>query len=228
MVVYGQSPQERIVTDDQGLDFLSLPRAIRDVIYSKVVVKSNSPVGAESRFTKPFYKDAIAWRSLSFAGTCRKVWNESLEVYLALNTFEFFYIRPFLEFLEQIGVRGRRLLTMLKWHHHWRSRPFIVLRLLRSCRNLQGLEVSARVTLIGRKGFWFGVPFLHAKSFFLGDNKKILFGQAIAFGKIVTENESIPNLLAKDAFGVYIERSLRSLTDNLKKVKWELSGHYNR
>ncbi len=109
LVVYGQPSEARHVTDEQGLDFLSFPREIRDNIYSFILVKPTF-IGSESKFTKPFYRDAIAWRNLAFAGSCRQIWNESLRVYLAQNGFEFFYIRPFLEFLEEIGIRGRRLL----------------------------------------------------------------------------------------------------------------------
>ena len=221
LVVYGQPAEAQRVSDDQGLTFLSFPRVIRDNIYSKIFIKSTF-IGSQTKFTKPFYKDAIAWRNLAFAGSCRQVWNESLRVYLVGNGFEFFYIRPFLEFLEKIGICGRRLLQHIRWNHHARSRPFIVLRYLRSCRNLLTLQVFARVTTKDRKRFWWGVPLLNAKSFFLSKHARIEFGAAQGFGKGADVNEEPPE------FSAMTTLSLATLTDNLKKVKWEVSGHYER
>jgi hypothetical protein len=106
------------------------------------------------------------------AGTCRQIWNESLVVYILRNSFEFHYIRPFLEFLEKIGVRGRRLLTNVRWCHHARSMPFIVIRLLRSCTNLRNLEVCARIGVKERPGFQYRLPLLHARRFFLTDYQR--------------------------------------------------------
>ena len=227
LVVYGEPRETRTVKDEQGLEFLSFPREIRDTIYGFLLVKPTF-IGAETKLTKPFYKDAIAWRHLAFAGSCRKIWNESLRVYLARNGFEFFFIRPFLEFIEKIGIRGRRLLTRLRWHHHWKSRPFIVLRYLRSCTALETLAVFARVLIKGRKNFWWGVPLLNARAFFLGTHKKIEFGTAQGFGKGAVADEEPPNFGAKTACGQYETRSLVSLSENLKRVKWEVSGHYKR
>lgn len=223
LVLYGQSAKARTVSDDQGLDFLSFPQKVRDSIYSFIFVKPTF-IGSGVKFTKPFYRDVITWRNLAFAGTCRQIWNESLKVYLASNGFEFFYIRPFLEFLEKIGIRGRRLLTNVRWHHHKRSRPFIVLRYLRSCTALQTLRIFARVTVENRKNFWWGVPLLNAKMFFLSDYHKIEFGTAQAFGKVAEAREVPPD------FGANIPEthSLVTLSENLRKVKWEVSGEYKR
>ena len=227
LVVYGETPEARRVSDEQGLDFLSFPREIRDVIYSFVCVKPNF-IGSETKFTKPFYKDAIAWRNLPFAGSCRQIWNESLIVYLVQNGFEFFYIRPFLEFLEKIGIRGRQLLRNLIWHHHWKSRPFIVLRYLRSCTDLRTLKIFARVTMKDRKRFWWGVPLKDAKRFFLTDHTKIQFGTARGFGKGTQAPENPPDFGGKTASGDFETKSLASLSNNLKLVKWEVSRKYKR
>ena len=226
LVIYGQSADAGRVTDDQGIDFLSFPRKVRDNIYSFISTKP-SFIGCDTKFTKPFYRDAIAWRNLDFAGSCRQIWNESLRVYLANNGFEFYYIRPFLEFLEKIGIRGRRLLTNIRWHHHKKSRPFIVLRYLRSCTALQTLRVFARVTVKERKKFWWGVPLLNAKDFFLTKHSKIEFGTAQGFGKGAEVDEEPPDLGAK-ASGWFETGSLVTLSENLKKVKWEVSGSYKR
>lgn len=227
LVVYGESAEARRVTDDKGLDFLGLPREVRDNIYSFIFVKPKF-IGSETKFTKPFYRDAIAWRNLAFARSCRQIWNESLRVYLARNGFEFFYIRPFLEFLEKIGICGRRLLKNVRWHHHKSSRPFIVLRYLRSCTTLRTLEVFARVTIKDRKNFWWGVPLLNAKRFFLTNQTKIEFGTAQGFGKGAEVHEEAPDFGVKTANGVFETRSLATLSENLKKVKWEVSGDYKR
>lgn len=151
-------------------------------MYSLIFVKPTF-IGAETKITKPFYIDAITWRNLAFAGTRRQIWNESLRVYPVKNGFEFFYIRPFLEFLEKIGICGRRLLRNIRWHHHKKSRPFIVLIYLRSCTALQTLEVFVRVTTKNRKKFCWGVPLLNAKRFFLSNHTKTDFGKAQGFGK---------------------------------------------
>lgn len=145
MVLYGQAPGSHLASDDHGLNFLGFPREIRDNIYSQLCVKPTF-IGADSKFTKPFWRDAMKWRHLDFAIACRKIWEESFHIYLEENSFELFYIRPFLEFVEKIGIRGRRLLREIRWHHHARSRPFIVLRYLRSCIQLRTLDVFARVT----------------------------------------------------------------------------------
>lgn len=216
-----------MVSDDHGIEFLSFPREIRDNIYAQICVKPNR-IGAGSRCTKPFWRDAIAWRNPDFAGTCRTIWNESLRVYLRENGFEFFYIRPFLEFVEKIGIRGRRLLTDVRWHHHARSNPFIVARYLRSCTNLRTLEIFARVRVKGRKYFWYGVPLRHARRFFLDNYTTIGFGQEELFGKSKEGDEVIPDLRLKNEWGDYAEKSLQTLSANLRKVKWEISGEYER
>ena len=227
LIVYGQPAEKRTVKDEKGLEFLSFPREIRDIIYGFIFVKPTF-IGSDTKFTKPFYRDAISWRNLAFAGSCRQIWNESLRVYLVKNGFEFFYIRPFLEFLEKIGIRGRRLLRRLRWHHHKRSTPFIVLRYLRSCTALKTLNIFARVTVKGRKNFWWGVPLLNAKEFFLSTHNKIKFGTAEGFGKGAEIDEEPPNFGAKTASGVYEDRSLATLSESLKKVKWKVSAVYKR
>ena len=227
LIVYGQPEEARTVTDEQGLEFLSFPREIRDNIYAFIFVKPTF-IGSGTMFTKPFYRDAISWRNLAFAGSCRRIWNESLKVYLANNGFEFFYIRPFLEFLEKIGIQGRQLLRRLRWHHHKKSRPFIVLRYLRSCTALETLDVFARVTIKGRKNFRWGVPLLNAKEFFLSNHSKIEFGTAQGFGKGAEIDDEPPSFGAKTALGEYETPSLATLSGNLKKVVWEVSGVYKR
>ena len=227
LVLYHATARPSIVSDDKGIDFLGFPREIRDEIYSHIFVKATR-IGAESKFTKPFWRDAIRWRNHSLAGTCRQIWNESLVVYLLRNGFEFYYIRPFLEFLEKIGIRGRRLLTDVQWYHHARSRPFIVIRLLRSCTNLRNLDVSARVRVKERPGFQYRVPFLHARRFFLANYSRISFGDATPFGIFGDAEEAIPDLRLKLVTGEYEQRALRTLSENLKKVKWEIAGKYKR
>ena len=227
LVLYHATARPTTVSDDKGIDFLGFPREIRDEIYSHIFVKATR-IGAESKFTKPFWRDAIRWRNHSLAGTCRQIWNESLVVYLLRNGFEFYYIRPFLEFLEKIGLRGRRLLTDVQWYHHARSRPFIVIRLLRSCTNLRNLEVSARVRVKERPGFQYKVPFLHARRFFLANYSRISFGDATPFGTFGDAEEAIPDLRLKLVTGEYEQRALRTLSENLKKVKWEIAGKYKR
>lgn len=79
---------------------------------------------------------------------------------------------------------------------------------------------------MGRPGFWYGVPFLNARQFFLGQHMSIEFGQALAFGKTKAD-EIIPDLRSKTGRD-YDEMSLYTLWENLCKFKWEISGHYKR
>ena len=227
LVLYDTSARTTTVSDDKGLDFFGFPREIRDEIYSQIFVKPTA-IGAESKFTRSFWRDAIKWRNHSLAGTCRQIWNESLVIYLLRNGFMFYFIRPFLEFLEKIGIRGRRLLTDVRWCHHARSMPFIVIRLLRSCTNLRNLEVFARIRVKERPGFQYKVPLLHAKRFFLTTYKNISFGNATVFGKVMGTDGAMPDLRSKLVSGEYEQRALRTLSENLKQVKWEISGHYKR
>lgn len=91
LVIYGQSAEAREVTYEQCIDVLSFPREVRNNIYSFIFVKPTY-IGRDTKFTKPFWRDAITWRKPDFAGSCRQIWNESLRVYLAKNGFEFFRI----------------------------------------------------------------------------------------------------------------------------------------
>ncbi|KAK4691837.1 hypothetical protein P7C71_g5252, partial [Lecanoromycetidae sp. Uapishka_2] len=227
MVVFGQPPSDRTVSDDQGIDFLGFPREIRDGIYSFVFIKTRN-IGGETKFTKPFYNDVLNLRTLDFAGTCRQIWNDSLKTYIVHNGFEFFFMRPSLEFFEKIGIAGQRLLQKIRWHHHKWSNPFIVLRLFRSCEHLRELEIFARVTIKNRTNFWWGVPLLNAKKFFLTNCSRIEFGAAQAFGKGAKATGVVPDLKRKLPYGEWAEASLRSLDSNLRKVKWEMSGSYRR
>lgn len=72
------------------------------------------------------------------------------------------------------------------------------------------------------------MPFLNAKEFFLSKHNKIEFGTAEGFGKGAEVDEESPNFGAKTAFGEYETRSLATLSESLKKVKWEVSGDYKR
>ena len=227
MVLYVQDPKLRMNVDDQGLNFLDLPREIRDNIYSKLCVKPTR-IGAESKFTVPFWKDAITWRHTEFAVSCHQIWRESFQIYLEQNGFEFYFIRPFLEFIEKIGIKGRQVLRDVRWHNHARSMPFIVIRYLRSCTRLHTLDVFVRVTVKGRPGFWYGVPLLNAKKFFLEDYNKIQFGEAKPFGKGIKANEVMPDFRFQDDYGDYVAKSLITLSEALRKVKWEVIGNYKR
>lgn len=214
-------------SDDKGLDFFGFPREIRDMVYAEIFVKPTR-IGAESKFTKPFWREAISWRNHNLAGTCRQIWNESLQVYLLKNGFEFFYVRPFLEFLEKIGIRGRRLLRDIVWHHHAHSIPFIAIRYLKSCTKLQNLQVFARVTVKDRKGLRYLVPFINARQFFIGDNHTIAFDSALPSSKSAEVDAVVPELRSKNLKGDYNDRSLQTLSKSLRKFKWELTGKYER
>lgn len=71
------------------------------------------------------------------------------------------------------------------------------------------------------------MPLLNAKDFFLTEHRKIEFGAAQGFGKGVEVDEEPPDFSAK-ADGEFETKSLATLSENLKKVKWEASGKYKR
>ena len=69
---------------------------------------------------------------------------------------------------------------------------------------------------------------MNAKEFFLSRHGKIEFGKAQGFGHGADIDEEPPELRAKTAFGDFETRSLATLSENLRKVKWEVSGKYKR
>lgn len=198
--------------------FLKLPPEIRNRIYDLVFVKTQY-IGANGTLTKAFYRDAARYRHLAFASVCRQIYQESANIFYAKNGFEFFYIRPFLEFLEAIGPERRKLLTKIKFNCS-KGTPFIVLRYLKSCTNLQELEVSARIVMSSRKNSWWAYPLKDAKGFFLGSNRTIEYEDVRKIGKTATASY--------DPTEAQIESAKYGLTASLRTVKREERGEYNR
>ena len=64
---------------------------------------------------------------------------------------------------------------------------------------------------------------MNAKAFFLSNHIEIDFGIAQSFGRGA---EELPEFGAKTATGVYQTGSLDHLSENLKTVNCEVSGHY--
>lgn len=200
----------------RGFLFLQLPPEIRNRIYDLVFVKPGY-IGSEGTLTKAFYHDAAEWRNLDFARSCRQVYNESADIFYARNGFEFFYIRPFLEFIEAIGNKRRMLLTKIRFHHT-KGTPFIVLRYLKSCKNLEELEIHARC-IKKKTNSWWEYPMKNAKSFFLGPYSSIEFEEVLRFGKAIASDEH-PDEGKRGA--------TMFLVDSLEKVKREENGKYKR
>ena len=203
-----------------GFPFLQLPPEIRNRIYHLIFVKPGY-IGSEGTLTRAFYSDAAKWRNLAFASSCRQVYIESADIFYARNGFEFFYIRPFLEFLEAIGYKRRKLLTKIKFHHT-KGTPFIVLRYLKSCKNLEELEIYAKCFKKTTKSWW-EYQMKNAKRFFLDSHSSIEFGEVLRFGKAITCDEH-PD---EDPDEGKI-RATKSLVESLVKVKREQNGTYKR
>ena len=214
--ITGSTPQEAITR--HVFPFLKLPPEIRNRIYDLVFV-SHQYIGANGTLTNAFYSDAAKHRHLAFASACRQIYQESANIFYAKNGFGFFYIRPFLEFLEAIGADRRKLLTKIKFSCS-RGTPFVVLRYLKSCTNLQELEVSARIVMPSRKHSWWAYQLKDAKGFFLGSNRAIKYEDVRSFGKAATSS----NGPTQDR----ITRVKGNLTESLHKVKLEESGGYKR
>lgn len=198
--------------------FLQLPPETRNRIYDLVFV-SPQYIGANGAVTKAFYHDATRYRHLAFASACRQLYQESANIFFAKNGFEFFYIRPFLEFLEGIGAERRKLLRKIRFNCS-KGTPFIVLRYLKSCTNLQELDVCARIAMPGRKNSWWAYPLKDAKGFFLGSNRAIAYEDVRVFGKAVT--------VVGGPSQSQIERAKQILTSALRAVKNEEDGAYKR
>ena len=71
------------------------------------------------------------------------------------------------------------------------------------------------------------MPLLNAKESFLSNRIKIEFGTAQGFGKGADIDEEPPDFGTK-ACGVFETKSLATLSESLRKVKWEVSGIYKR
>ena len=170
----------------RGFNFFQLPPEIRNRIYHLIFVKPGY-IGSEGTLTKAFYSDAAKWRNLAFTRCCRQVYNESADIFYAKNGFEFFYIRPFLEFIEAIGIKRRMLLTKIKFHHT-KGTPFIALRYLKSCKNLKEVGIYARCIKKNTNSCW-EYPMENAKGFFLGSHSSIKYGEVLRFGKAIASDE---------------------------------------
>ncbi|MCJ1465924.1 hypothetical protein MMC07_004543 [Pseudocyphellaria aurata] len=165
----------------RGPSFLSLPPEIRNMIYDLVFV-SPDYIGTHGMTNSLFFNDVVKWRNLDFAMSCRQIYAESANVFYAKNGFEFYYIRPFKAFMEQIGVERRRLITKLNYNFV-KGSPFIVLRYLRSCTNLQQLNISLRVLKTGCQDQGWLYPVRNVKNFIFTDYPKLEFGDARGFGE---------------------------------------------
>ncbi|MCJ1257788.1 hypothetical protein MMC24_005614 [Lignoscripta atroalba] len=198
--------------------FLKLPPEIRNRCYDLIFV-SPKYIGSNGTQTKSFYKDAAKWRNLSFARSCRQIYSESGNIFFARNGFEFYYIRPFLEFLEAIGINRRRLLTKIRYIFSG-GRPYVGLRYLRSCTNLQVLEIHIRVVMQNKRNSWWLYSMENAKDFFFTDFRGMVFGTAVGVGKAVGTVESPP--LSKIALAKL------DLVHALVKFKNEVAGKFPR
>lgn len=162
--------------------FLALPPEIRNMIYDLVFV-SPTYIGTNGMTTKYFLRDVVKWRNLDFAISCRQIYAESANVFYAKNGFEFYYIRPFKEFMESIGIERRRLITKLNFNF-LNGSPFIVLRYIRSCTSIQQLNICLRVNKASSEsqGWWL-YPVKNAKEFLFTDFNKLDFGEASGVGQ---------------------------------------------
>lgn len=199
---------ESMLADDRTIDFLKFAPEIRNNVYGYVCVKPTYIGSSNGKVvtTKQFYKDAATWRNLAFATSCKQIYVESSYVFYARNGFEFCYIRALLEFLEAIGLGGRTLLTKLRFLYERSGTPFIALRYLKSCRNLQDLEIY--ITLRLQNGY----PLIQPLQFFLGDLTKIEFGEYQSYGTGV-------KVLGYQRFLSADDSRRKSLTESLEKIK---------
>ena len=172
-------------TEDYKIDFMEFPPEIRNEIYGLVFVKPTyigSASGSHVYRTQDFHKDARAWRNLGFVMSCRSIYQESANIFYIKNGFEFYYNRPFLEFLQALGVQRRALLTKLRYHQLENGRPFIVCRYLKSCTGLKDLEIFVRFITQKRASYCWEYPLKDPKEFFLGNKTTIEFEAPLTLG----------------------------------------------
>ncbi len=199
-----------MLTDDRVMDFLKFAPEIRNRVYDYVCVKPTYIGSNDGKAvaTARFYEDAATWRNLAFATSCKQIYIESSHVFYSRNGFEFSMMRPLLEFLEAIGLGGRILLTKLRFIYCTFARhTFIPLRYLKSCKNLQELEVYVQA----RPGW--GYPLMKPIQFFLSDLTKVDFGESQPYGTTLA-GPWTPTVMQADELP-----NSRFLIDSLNKIK---------
>ena len=227
-----------------SLSFLHLPLELREMIYEKLFICPEN-IGTTGVRVKSVMKHARIWRSLSFARSCRQIWQESEHYFLTRNRFDFYEIRSFLTFLEAIGIKGRQLLTRVRYFHSV-GHPFIVLRYLRSLINVRELEIFARVRMPKNPGSWWVFPVnnvksllekraascsedYHVKTFLFTKDYWVLehyYDTLVEFGPVSGVGEAAAQLDQAPPHTCQVVKRL--LTDNLMRVKGEILGYITR
>lgn len=182
--LFGDVPDDLFesIPSPNRLSFLSLPPEIRNMVYELVFV-SPANIGTNGMTNSCFFQDVVRWRNLDFAMSCRQIYTESGNIFYARNGFEFYYIRPFKEFMESIGVQRRRLITKLNFNF-LKGSPFCVLRYIRSCTNMQELNISLRVIKSNCEGQgWWLYPIKNVREFIFTDFDKLELGEASGVGE---------------------------------------------
>ena len=157
--------------------------------------------------TKGFYKDAATWRNLAFAASCKEIYTVSSYVFYTQNGFQFHRTRTLLEFLENIGIGGRQLLTKLRFVYGKAAMPYVSLRYLESCKKLRHLEI-----LIDCKDGW-SIPLKNPLEFFLGYRKVVEFGDCVRYEG--NDDRASSSLREQTT----MLRLRESLTDSLERIK---------
>ena len=232
---YGMHDANIIVPPRLGPTFLDLPLELRTRVYEFVFVSAKY-IGSEGTQTKAFKKDLYKWRNFAFARSCRLIYEESTRVFFSKNGFMFFFHRPALEFLEEIGPARRKLLTKLRFTFN-HAQPFVALRYIKSCTSLKELKVVSRVNVEGHRAAWWIVTLKNAKEFFLTEYDKIEFDKPYYYGdkrksfyNIFGEIPAVPEFSTDEMAQPpkMYSVTLKWLYEALSKVKREQQGKYLR
>ena len=125
---------------ESKLPLLKFPPEILNRLYNLVYV-SPDYIGGHN-----FYQNARGWRNLSFARSCRQIYDESADIFFAQNGFEFDDDGTCARFLHAIGPRRRRLLQRLRYISYSMSPfPYKQFSLIGDCENLQHVDIQIRV-----------------------------------------------------------------------------------
>ena len=153
----------------RGFTFLELPPEIRNMIYEFIFV-SPQYIGNHCTLSKGFYQDLNKWRNLAFARTCRRIYEESWNVFFAKNGFEFACQRSAVGFLKGIKHERRLSITKIRFVFSTSGFPYEPLVLIDACKNLKVLQVQVRGTSYpDDKSYWIQ-NLRNAKQLVLGDS----------------------------------------------------------
>lgn len=230
--------------------FQKLPPEIRNTIY-KMAFITPEYIGKNSATLKNFRKEASKVRHLSFAMTCKQIYEESAGIFFGYNGFSFQDPDLLLRFLQAIGIRNRERLTKLAYIHDcsfkWEeafshesagdddfdgylvkedvrsaSYAFPALRYLKSCINIQTLDVYL---LVEMNDFYTEVIHMEdAKKLFMTTSTVVKWGEPRMMSTLNPEVDEGPD--EKRSYSTVVPLDLEQLGISSKLSGWPFSKKF--